>query len=484
MLLERFEEEGLSHYSYAVGCARAEKIAIVDPRRDVDVYLDFAAGQDLEISHVLETHIHADYASGARELAQRTGAKLCVSAYDRDEIFEVRFPHEDLHDGDSVVLGSVRIEALHTPGHTPEHVAFLVYDEARSATVPSLILSGDFLFVGSLGRPDLLGEEAKRALAGQLYESSRKKLKDLPDGLEIHPAHGAGSLCGSGMSGRALSTLGYERLTNPYLRPGLSREEFVEEILSSVPPFPDYYRRMKRLNSDGPPILDGLPGLQALDAERIAEGLSQGCVLIDTRDQLGFGAGHIEGSFGIGADRRLPFWAAWTVPYDTPILLVAIDRAAAEKAVRGLIRVGLDRVEGYLKGGIEAWIRSGRALRQTPQLTPRQIEEERSRNVELQILDVRTPEEWRSGHIPGALHLPLQNVLSNLDRLPEVNGPVAIVCGSGYRSTVAASLLERASRDTWNVTGGMKAWIKAGLPLSQSASATEHAQVGPTQPPR
>ncbi|MGH7589166.1 MAG: MBL fold metallo-hydrolase, partial [Gemmatimonadota bacterium] len=200
MLFERFEDPGLSQYSYAVGCPAAGALAIVDPRRDIDVYLDFAAENGLAIEHVLETHIHADFASGAKALAEATGAQLHLSAYDESEKYEVAFPHTETRDGDSIEVGSVRLEALHTPGHTPEHLSFLVYDTTRTADVPELLLSGDFLFVGSLGRPDLLGEDAKRELAHRLYDSVREKLAELPDGLEVHPGHGAGSMCGAGMS--------------------------------------------------------------------------------------------------------------------------------------------------------------------------------------------------------------------------------------------------------------------------------------------
>jgi hydroxyacylglutathione hydrolase len=324
MLFETFEEKSLAQLSYAVGCPAAGEMAVVDPRRDVDVYLDFAAAHGLRISHVLETHIHADYASGARELAERTGAELWLSAYDRGETFEVSFPHREARDGDEMEIGSVKIRAVHTPGHTPEHLSFLVYDGSRSREVPLLMLTGDFLFVGSLGRPDLLGEEAKQELAGRLYDSARGKLAGLPDGLEIHPAHGAGSLCGAGMSGRSVSTLGYERATNPYLDPTLSRQAFIDRILGSVPP---------------------------------------------------------------GEDVR--------------------------------------------------------------------------------VVDVRGPGEWHQGHIPGAVHLPLPELAL---RSGELNGePLALVCGSGYRSTVAASVLERSGfRRLHNVIGGMRAWRGAGLSTEEA----------------
>ena len=466
MLFERFEDTDLSQYSYAVGCEAKGEVAIVDPRRDVDVYLDFAKRKGMTLTHVLETHIHADFASGARELAERTGAKLMVSKYDAGETFEVAFPHEDMADGDSVEIGAVRIEAVHTPGHTPEHLSFLVYDGARSKEVPMLMLSGDFLFVGSLGRPDLLGEEAKRALAESLYDSVKNVLADLPDGLEIHPAHGSGSMCGSGMSGRPVSTLGFERVANPYLDAGLSKQAFVEKILGDVPPFPPYYRRMKRVNSEGPTVLDGIPGQEALSPETVEELLGGDAVAVDLRGQLAYGGGHLPGSFGIGAGSKLSTWAAWVVPYDRPIVLVADDPGVVEGAARSLIRVGLDDVVGYLDGGVTAWAESGRELDELPQVSPTELRKRMEEGEPIRVLDVRTEEEYDSGHIEGAAHVMAGKLAESTDGVPEDgDGPVAVICGSGYRSTVASSVLLREGwDDVINVTGGMTAWQAAGLP--------------------
>lgn len=468
MLFERFETPGLAHYSYAVGCPAVGKMAVVDPKRDVDTYIEFAQAHNLKISHILETHIHADYASGARELAQQTGAELCLSGYDKGEIYEVAFPHKELYDGDTIEIGSVRIEALHTPGHTPEHLSFLVYDTIRSPQVPMLMLSGDYLFVGSLGRPDLLGEEAKRGLAEKLFYSVQEKIKNLPDGLEIHPAHGAGSMCGAGMSGRALSTLGFERIANPYLQKDLTLEAFVEKILSTVPPFPEYYKRMKRVNAEGPALLHGLPGNQPIVVSRFRELVEAGHVVIDLRDQLSFGAGHIPGSFGIGAGTSLSTWASWVVPYDTPILLVSPDAGLVEETIRALIRVGLDEIKGYLQGGIEEWIKAGYTLQSTPQLPPVELYHRLQHDATLQVLDVRSDTEWASGHIAGALHIMAGDLEKNLTKIPHDHKPLAVVCASGYRSTVAISLLERAGfHNLWNVTGGMNAWKQAGLPMTR-----------------
>jgi hydroxyacylglutathione hydrolase len=464
MIFERFEDTVLSHYSYAVGCEGAGEVAIIDPRRDVDIYLDFAKEHDLRITQVLETHIHADFASGARELAGLTGAVHHASIYDAGEIFEVQFGHQDMRDGDVVHVGGQRIQAVHTPGHTPEHLSFLVFDENRSKTVPMLFLTGDFLFVGSLGRPDLLGEEAKLALANQLFDSVQR-LADLPDGLEIHPAHGAGSMCGAGMSGRPTSTLGFERIANPYLRPDLSREDFVAEILGSVPPFPDYYRRMKQVNSDGAAILGDLPGIDTpMRADEVHALMRRGAVIIDLRDQLAFGGGHIPGAHGIGL-KSLAMWASWTVPYDQPIVLVGDEGANYEQAARQLVRVGLDDVAGYLEGGLEAWIEAGYDTHELPQISPHELQDKLSAGEAITVVDVRGTDEYGTAHIPGAINLIAGELRQNAAKVPNGQRAVALVCQSGYRSTVAgAVLLQEGLSNVMNVTGGMNGWQHAGLP--------------------
>lgn len=466
MIFERIEDPGLSQYSYIVGCAGAGEIAIVDPRRDIDVFLDWAAAHGVRIAHVLETHIHADFASGARELAERTGAALHLSAYDEGEIFDVAFPHEPLYDGDTVQMGNVRLEAMHTPGHTPEHLAFLVYDLARTAEAPMAMLSGDFLFVGSVGRPDLLGEEAKAGLAAQQYESVQR-LRDLPDGLEVHPAHGAGSMCGAGMSGRPFSTLGYERLANPYLDPGLTAETFACRLLGSSPPFPPYYRRMKRVNSQGPAILNGLPGVdRPLAPDAVAALVDGGAVVLDVRSARAFGAGHIPDAFGIGVSGKLSTWASWLVPYDVPIVVVARESTVVP-AVRALVRVGLDDVSGYLEGGMDAWVAAGRPVATLANATPAEIAARQAAGERLVVVDVRSDDEFASGHIDGAMHLMGGELGESTDGVPRDRGTVAIVCNSGHRSTAAASVLLRAGSgmpEVVNVAGGMQAWRAAGLP--------------------
>jgi len=473
MIFERIEAAGLSHYSYVIGCPADGRMVVVDPKRDIQAYIDFARDHRMSISHILETHIHADYASGARELAEQTGASVWASGYDEGETFEVAFPHTDVFDGDTLDIGAVRLVAVHTPGHTPEHLSFLLYDRSRSESTPMAMLTGDFLFIGSLGRPDLLGEQAKRDLARKLFHSVREVLKPLPDGLEIHPAHGAGSMCGAGMSGRPISTLGYERSANPYLDPSLTEDQFIERILGTVPPFPGYYKRMKRINSEGAHVLDGLPGQSPLSVAQVQQQLDDGAIVIDLRDQISFAKGHISGSFGIGGGTMLPIWASWVVPYDTPIVLLSDEPAMIADAATHLIRVGLDDVAGYLDGGWSAWQSAGGAAMSYDSIQPRELLSRLESGEPLHVIDVRSDNEWNNGHIDGALHFFGGEIEKHLDQLPEKDAPLVMVCGGGYRSTVAASvLLRHGYTNITNMVGGMGAWRKHHLP---EVKPTQHA---------
>ena len=459
MLIERIEDAGLAQNSYIVGSHHAVEVAVVDPRRDIDVYLDWCRRRGARIAFVLETHIHADYASGARALAERTGATLLVSAHDRGEAFEASGPHQDIAHGSRIAVGDIDIEAVHTPGHTPEHLSFLIFERDRPE--PAAMLTGDFLFVGSVGRPDLLGDEESLGLAGQLYDSVQR-LQAYPDTLPIFPGHGAGSMCGSGMGQAPTTTLGQERRSNPYLDPALSREAFVQRVLESAPPFPPYYRRMKRVNAAGPPLLEQMPGQRALDVADFHRRVQAGHVVIDLRDQTAFGAGHVPGAFGIGAGRMLSMWAAWVVPYDTPLLLIG-DESNIEEATRALIRVGLDDVQGWLRGGMSAWTSAGLPVQHTEQITPTELRQRLGAPDRTQVLDVRTDSEWHGGHLPGAVHIMGGYLPDRIGNLPP-DRPLVVMCGSGYRSTIAASVLERAGfKHVTNLTGGMQAWKDAGL---------------------
>jgi hydroxyacylglutathione hydrolase len=321
----------------------------------------------------------------------------------------------------------------------------------------------------SIGRPDLLGQGQTQALAHTLYDSVTRVLGPLPDGLEIAPGHGAGSMCGAGISGRPTSTLGFERIANPYLRGNLTEMEFVRLVLERIPPLPDYYPRMKALNVRGPRILDGLPGLRAVPIDRFRRELADAdaggeAIVIDLRDQVSFGGGHIPGAFGIGAGTSVSTWASWVVLYERPLWLVASRVEDIEPAVRSLIRVGLDDVRGYLEGGMAAWIPAGGEQAHLSQLSPPELAA-RLGDTDLHLLDVRTDQEWDEGHIDGAQHIVAGELSAHLAELP-ADGATVVTCGTGYRSTVAASVLERAGRTrVMNLTGGMSAWHAAGLPV-------------------
>lgn len=459
MQIHRVEVPGLAHYSYIV--SSDGKAVVIDPKRDIDTYLHYAEAHGLRITHILETHIHADYASGAHALANASGGELWLSGHDEGEDFSYRFPHHDLRDGDALTVGRVRLVALHTPGHTPEHLSFVLYDNQRTGAVPVALFSGDFLFVGSVGRPDLLGDAAKQRLARDLFHSLRDRIAHLPDGIEVYPAHGSGSLCGANMAERQQSTLGYERSANMFLN---ERDEagFVEKILGSVPPFPDYYRRMKLVNSESPVLLAGLPGQTSIEAAEFKKAIHKtGGEVLDLRRPEAFGGAHIPGSFNIGAGQNLSMWAAWVLPSDRPIFLVGDESTDYEQAARSLIRVGLDQIGGYLRGGMKSWIEAGLDQAHIPQ---RSVEELHTNKGRVHILDVRSDAEWKSGHIEGAQHImaaELQKHLPEAGRDEEIN----VICGSGYRSSIASSILGREKfTRVINVVGGMGAWNACKLP--------------------
>jgi hydroxyacylglutathione hydrolase len=462
MKIERFEIAGLAQYSYVI--SDGGKAVVIDPIRDIDRYTLYAAQQGLQITHVLETHIHADFAAGSTALGAAAGAELALSAYDQGEHYRYAMAHRALRDGDVIEAGSVRIQALHTPGHTPEHLSFLVFDGERSVAAPVALFSGDFLLVGSLGRPDLLGEAAKVALAHELYRSLHERIAALPESVAIYPGHGAGSLCGSGMGDRAESTLGYERATNHLFQ--LPEADLVAEILRSVPPMPRYYPRMKELNAQGAPVLADLPGGEALSvAEVKALAGREDTIVLDVRRPEAFGGAHISGAIHIGAGQNLSLWAGWLLDAHKRLVLVG-DAGDDEAARRALIRVGLDGAEGFLAKGMPAWIDAGLEFARTTQVSTHEVS---ARPAEWRVLDVRSDQEWEGGHIEGATHIMLGELIGRMGELAK-DRPVVAVCGSGYRSSIAASLLaQHGFSDVRSMAGGMGAWQSQDLPLSELA---------------
>lgn len=465
MLLHQRFIPGLAINSYVVGDERSGTAAVIDPTRDVDDFLDYARQNDLHIRHILETHVHADFVSGAKELKARLNgeAEIACSAYGGKD-WTQPYPDRALKEGDTIAMGNVRLGVIHTPGHTPEHITISLTDSSRSADVPWLLFTGDFLFVGDVGRPDLLGEEAQKQLAHDLYKSVRDKIPLFPDFTEIFPAHGAGSLCGKALSSRRSSTIGYERRFNPALieKP---EEPWVRDLLAGMPLAPPYFRRMKQVNKEGPAILGPeLPGQKRWSAREVYERVCEKCLVLDVRSKEAFAAAHIPDAINIPLAANLPTWAGWVLPYERPILVVADDPRSLPAVATHLVRVGFDDVRGYLEGGMDAWETAGLPLAQSAAWSVHELHRRLKERQKLTVLDVRTESEWNAGHIDGAVHIhggKLQERYAEIAR----DRPVAVVCGSGYRASIAVSFLQREQYEAVNnVLGGMAAWKAAGLP--------------------
>ncbi len=480
MLLKRLYDDGLAQASYVIGCDATGEAVVVDPLRDVTPYIDAAKAEELRITHVTETHIHADFVSGSRELAQLTGATLHLSdegGPDWRYGYAEAAGASPLKHGDRFDLGKVRIDVRHTPGHTPEHLAFLVTDTAGS-DAPLGMLSGDFLFVGDVGRPDLLERVANQrgtmeAAARQLFRSVQG-LRGLPDYLQIWPGHGAGSACGKALGAMPQSTLGYERLANWALRT-TSEDEFVATVLAGQPEPPTYFAEMKRINRDGPRLLGERPRPPRIDLARIDQLIADGTMVVDTRAAKDFAAGHVPRTLNIPLNRAFTGWAGWLVPYtqDFALLVDAARPDALDQAVRELGLIGLDRVAGFAELDASALDRR-RAAGTRPAIirsvTVQQLEDQLRHDAVL-LVDVRSRAEWDAGHLPGARHIPLGELAGRLAELP-ASGTIVVHCQTGSRAAIAASLLQRMGRtNVVKFEGGYSAWQAAGHPVEADAGA-------------
>jgi hydroxyacylglutathione hydrolase len=461
---------GLAIASYMVGDEKAKQVAVIDPTRDVDEYVRIAKAEGLRITHILETHVHADYVSGSAELKARLNGepKVVVSGMGGKEWTP---PYADLvvKDGDEVKLGGIRLKAIHTPGHTPEHVTWALYDDARSTDTPWMLFTGDFVFVGDVGRPDLLGPEQQKELAHQLYDSVFEKLKAVPDFTEIFPGHGPGSLCGKAIGSRRSSSLGYERRFNGALQPK-PEEQWTQTLLKDMPLAPPYFRRMKQVNSKGPTILGhDLPGQKRFTAKEIHERLCEHCMVVDVRPKEAYAAAHVPGSINIPLGQNLPSWAGWVLPYDKHLVIVPSSPEEMPEVVTHLIRVGLDQIEGYMEDGMDAWENHGFPISKLEAISVRELDERLKGEAAKRpfVLDVRTETEWNGGHIDGALHVHGGMLKDRYQEVPK-DRPVAVVCGTGYRGSIAASFLKsHGYANVANVLGGMTAWKAAGLPVTK-----------------
>lgn len=461
VVFERFFTPGLAQVAYAVGDRASGEAALIDPRRDVGEYLRWLEAHNLKLTAILETHVHADFVSGARELGAATGASIYASRLGEEE-----FPHRPLDDGDEVSVGALRLRAYYTPGHTPEHLSYLLLDPARGSE-PLALFSGDSLFVGDVGRPDLLGASATRQLAQQLFETVERRFKPLDDALVVYPGHTAGSACGKKIGDAPHTTIGQERIAN-YAFHAPEREQFIATVLEGMPAPPAYYPVLKRVNKAGAPFVSELPGGGPLNAAAVAEAQASDALVVDTRDPDRFGAGHIPGAVFAGLGPNFLTWMGWVAPYDRDLILVLERPEEYEEARTELRRIGLDRIAGYLEGGMDAWRAAQRPVTALPQLTVEELAERmRQPGSTLAVLDVRSDDEWNEGHIAGAAHTYAGDIAQGQTHDLPAADPVAVICGSGYRSSVASSLLQsRGLQNLINVRGGMTAWNEAGLPTT------------------
>jgi hydroxyacylglutathione hydrolase len=455
MYFEQFYLGCLAHASYMLGSEG--EAAVVDPQRDVDIYLQAASERGLKITHIFETHLHADFVSGHIELAARTGAKIHIGAQ-----AGATFPHQPMREGSEVKLGRVRITALETPGHTPESMCLVITDEEKSPR-PGAVLTGDTLFIGDVGRPDLSKAHTPQQLAGLLYDSLHNKLLRLGDDVLVYPAHGAGSLCGRNMRAERSSTIGMERLTN-YALQIKSRDEFIQQLTENLPARPEYFLQDAQINRTGASPLADLPALPPVPPLELKTLLEQDVFALDVRPNGDFAAAHVPGSINIALPGQFASWAGTIMGLTArPVLIADTPEQYAEARMR-LARVGIEDPRGYLEGGVTAWKQAGLPVAQLPQLTAQELHD-RLGNNGLQLLDVRREPEWQAGHIAQAEWFPLDNFKVSAPELDSAL-PLAVHCQGGYRSMIACSLLRRAGvEDVVNVIGGFDAWRKAGLPV-------------------
>jgi glyoxylase-like metal-dependent hydrolase (beta-lactamase superfamily II)/rhodanese-related sulfurtransferase len=459
MYFQQFVREDLGCASYLIGSTETGAGVVVDPQWDVAVYLDAARSQGLRISHIIETHTHADHVSGHGKLAAATGAAIYVH-----EDAAPEYPHRSLRDGDVLQVGEVAIRVLHTPGHRPEHISLAVTDRSRSPE-PDLVLTGDALFVGAVGRPDLAVEPGQGAR--DLFHSLHHKLLALPDAADLYPAHVAGSLCGRGMSSQPSSTIGAERRFNIALQTD-DEATFVSDVTSNLPPQPPHFQRIVARNRG--PLLTADPPVPALAPHDLLRLLDQGVQVLDTRAPKTFAAGPIPGAINVELyGGSFPTHAARAIHDAAPVVVVLARPEDQAPAVNGLLAVGLDHIAGVLEGGLEAWVTAGQPVATLPLTSPTHLHDALRSVVPPLVIDVRDEHEWAGGHISGALHIPYYQLPGRLDEVP-LDRPVAVICAGGMRSSLAASLLQRAGYPAvQNVAGGMNLWEKAGLPMTRNA---------------
>jgi len=446
-MFQRFFEEGLAQASFLIGCDRTHEAIVIDPRRDASIYAAAAAQAGATIVGAIETHVHADFVSGARELAS-SGARVIAGPG-----ANLAFDHHEVRDGEERSLGDLTLTFFHTPGHTFEHVAVGVH----SPLAPPRLFTGDLLFVGAVGRPDLVGETETRQLAGQLFDSLQRVMK-MDGRIELHPGHGAGSLCGAGIGKEPSTTIRREADQNPLLK-YTNRDEFIAAVMADLPDTPPYFARMKQVNQHGPDVLGlvaGAPRLASLKPAAAAALAADGAIVVDVRPGAAFAAGHPYGAINLAFGSKVGYWGGWVIPGDAPVILLSEDAAQARDAALQLLRVGLDRIEGVISGGYEGWTGAGLPTATLDQMPAADLRAAASRG-DLHVVDVRSAKEFRAGHLDGAVNVPAGEITERAAELP-AGGTIATVCEGGYRSMLAASLLAREGvARIINVTGGMAA---------------------------
>lgn len=452
MYFQQFKVEGLGCYSYLIGCPAAGVAFVVDPERHVDRYLETAEREGMRITHIFDTHLHADHISGAVELAAKTGADIYVHPD-----VQGAYPHKTVRSGDRFAFGVAKIEILETPGHTPNSITIAVADSSRSAET-MLLLTGDLLFVGDIGRPDLAGKDLLEEQVRNLYDSLYVKLSRFGDWVEIYPAHGAGSLCGKGMSSKPMSTLGFERKNNPLLN-GMPFEEFRRIMTGGFQLRPPGFVEIVGKNRLTPKAVHSFPEVYRLSVYETHRLWENGVMLVDVRQATSFGASFIPGSINIGLTPQSATWLGMVVDSGREIVVISEDEADARTAVHQFRRVGFDRILGFMDGGVSNWALAARTLDHLPQLSVQSLDEVLRKYQDHIVLDVRTPEEWDQGHIAGAKHKPISDLVREGFEIQDKKRHVSVICGSGHRSNIAGSFLKAAGyENVYSVIGGMTAW--------------------------
>jgi glyoxylase-like metal-dependent hydrolase (beta-lactamase superfamily II)/rhodanese-related sulfurtransferase len=456
MYFKQIAVEGMGCLSYLIGCPGAQAACVVDPKRDVKDYIDLARKNGMKITHIFETHIHADHVSGNMELKSRTGADIYLY-----EGSPAAYDFKPVREGDIITLGSVRFEFVKTPGHTPHAMSILVTDTMRSSR-PWMVLTGDCLFVGDIGRPDLAGAELIDEQVNNLYNSLYNKLGRMPDSLEVFPAHGEGSLCGKGMSSKPSSTVGFEKMNNPILQ--LSENDFCKRLKVSFPERPKSFTHIIESNKRGAPLLDRCPVISDMSPLQVKQRMEQGAVILDTRDTAAFGGVHIPGSINIGLTQQTANWIGMVIDPDADLILVVDNEQSYSEMCTQLHRIGYDKIWGFLYGGIRNWQEEGYPIAHLWQISAEKLSEKVEAKRYKHFFDVRTAAERDAGFIKGSAHFPLTELLKTPPDIPE-DEEVIVYCGIGYRGNIAASYLQNQGfRHVHSLAGGIKAWRNAGLP--------------------